>query len=208
MLNAATSLYRRRVSKAASNTLFSIFLVSLALPDSGFAQASVVSQASKGQCSPNINGVNGPVTNICNLTVAALRSTASSNLENCILELSTVNASNEFYLFPSFTRYRQDPTPEHWTAVRSDVAASQMRLKAAIDSALLYDASLNGKLGPDLRPLHAVLHDRAIILATVPEQPPDAVWTNNFIREYGALMVRLKTQLEALRKALLAVGEG
>ncbi|BBQ03754.1 hypothetical protein BSFA1_88820 (plasmid) [Burkholderia sp. SFA1] len=194
---------QKRLPRITSGALVTVLLVS-SLPNAGFTQPKGGSQATTGQCSPNINGVNGPVTTVCNLTIATLRATASSNLENCIAELSVVNASNSYYLLPSFRTYRNDPSPEHWEAVKADVAASRLRLKAAIDSALIYDASLSEKLGPDLRPLHAVLHDRAIILATVPEQPPDANWTDNFMRDYASLMVRLKAQLEGLRGALLA----
>jgi hypothetical protein len=163
-----------------------------------------IQQQTNGNCAPTIASTQGNVTITCNLTTIGLRDNALQNLEHCITELDRLMAAQTVYLLPAMADYKGHPTRASWYVVRDQVAATQRRLNAAVDSAIDYDVSLKDELGPDLRQIHSDLREKAVLLANVPQEPPPASWVDTFGRNYRQTIERLKIQLTALHARLVA----
>jgi hypothetical protein len=98
--------------------------------------------------------------------------------------------------------YADSPTRENWIAVREQVSIVQVRLKAAIESAIAYDSNLRGAIGPALLGVHPVLMGRGVMLRRLTDDPPDPAFTKDWIEDYQKLVRQLQQEVEKLQRLL------
>jgi hypothetical protein len=191
-----------------ANLLRIIALTTSTWPLLSIAQTPLtISQQTHGKCSPTISDVRGPVTVTCNLDAGGLRNNAIANLERCIEDIRKLEIDRTSYLIPAIDQYLQAPSTATWSVVREEANATHVRLRAAVESAVDYDASVADGIGPEvdaLSPLHQALATKLQLLAKIPIAPPGKDWAVRLREDYTAAMQIVSGELAQLRSRLVA----
>jgi hypothetical protein len=163
-----------------------------------FVSHGVAQQNTTGYCSPAIASVTGNVVTNCYITVAELKKGIEDNLRDAISEIRQLLKTQRYYMFPSLDDYRANPTQETWKAARGAIDLVSKRVAVTINAAILYDASLEPELGPNLSELHNALRSRAGLLSQLPERPPSIESLTEWRDTYLVQVVKLNRELSAL----------
>jgi predicted trehalose synthase len=143
----------------------------------------------------------------CALSPSGLKQTAEDNLEKVRQELRILYTSQNGYLLPAMAAYVAYPTERVWLYAKREVARTQEHLDAAIDSAIAYDAGLEGKLGPKLESLHQTLRKRESLLAGLPDDLPDQAFVMAWADKYREALIELEKELETLEEQVKSSGQ-
>jgi hypothetical protein len=166
---------------------------------------SKTTQTTSGACSQAIANVRGDVIVNCGLTKEALFRTANDNLQFCIQELEALYLTHSDYLMPSISEYLQAPDKEKgrkWGEVIEELQSTRERLKAAVRSAIDYDASLGGDVETHMPALHELLREKGESFASLPLSPPDRAFVESWTSDMRNKIEQLATEINRLRERL------